>query len=174
MEIRSNPAPMNLALPPSILRLNPPQVLLQLWVSMSSSPPHAAAPAMTKTESRTPQSTLSGDLGHDPLTVGAPLELPHVRNEVKGSRHPTEQSHTNSSAPSHKTPLSSQPQSVILPWSLDKSNSRTQGYEGAGRGAKRAAEGLTSDMERKEKKVSKEPESHQEDPATDTSRAPTS
>lgn len=126
---------------------------------------------MTKTESRTPRGTLSGDLGRNLLTGGAPSELPHVRNEVKGSRHPTEQSHTNSSAPSHKTLLSSQPQSVILPRSLDKSNSRTQGSEEAGRGAKRAAEGPTSDKERKEKKVSKEPESHQEDPATDTSRA---
>ena len=141
---------------------------------------------MTKTESswtRTPRGTRSGDLGRDPLTGGAASDLPHVRNEVRGPEYPNEQSHTMSSASSPGPPVSledtppavgspSQPQTVSGPRSLDRSNSRIRGNEGAGREAKRAAEGPTPDKkEWKPNTVPKEPESLQEDPATDMSRA---
>jgi len=110
-----------------------------------------------------------------PHHSGAPSESPHVRDEVKGSGYPNEQSHTMFSASSPRPPLSSedtapavgspsQPQTVSGPRSLGRSNSRIQEDEGAGRE-------LTPDKERKPKTVSKEPESRQEDPATDTSRA---
>ena len=152
---------------------------------MASTSPLAASPAMTKTESswtRTPRGTRSGDPGRDPLTGGAPSELPHVRNEVKGSGYPNEQSHTISSASSPRPPLSSedtasaigspsQPRTVSRPRRLDRSNSRIQENEGTGREAKRASEGLSPDKEQKPKTVSKEPESRQEDPAADMSRA---
>jgi len=153
--------------------------LNQQSISVSSSPSHAAAPVMTRTESswtRTSRGTRSSNLGRDPLTGGAPSELPHVRNEVKGSGYPNEQSHTMSSASSPRPPLSSgdtapvvgspsQPQTVSEPRSLGRSNSRIQEDEGAGR------EPTPDKKERKPKTVSKEPESRQEDPATDTSRA---
>ena len=140
---------------------------------------------MTKTESswtRTPRGTRSGDPGRDPLTGGAPSELPHVRNEVKGSGYPNEQSHTISSASSPRPPLSSddtasavgspsQPQTVSGPRRSDRSNSPIQENERTGREAKRASEGLSPDKEQKPKTVSKESESRQEDPAADTSRA---
>jgi len=152
--------------------------LNQQGTSVSSSSPHAAALAMTRTESswtRTTRGTRSGDLGRDPLNGGAPSESPHVRDEVKGSGYPNEHSHTMFSASSPRPPLSSedtapavgspsQPQTVSGPRSLGRSNSRIQEDEGAGRE-------LTPDKERKPKTVSKEPESRQEDPATDTSRA---
>ena len=152
--------------------------LNQPSISVSPLPPHAAAPAVTRAESswtRTPRGTRSGDLGRDPLTSSVPSELPHVRNEVKGSGYPNEQSHTMSSASSPRPPLSSehtappvgspsQPQTVSGPRSLDRGNSRIQEYEGAGR------EPTPDKKERKPKTVSKESEGRQEDPATDTSR----
>ena len=155
--------------------------------SLSASPSsHAGAPTITETASsrtRTARNIRPRDPDSDARSGGAPSELPHAPDEVKGSGYPNEQSHTNSSASSRRPPLSSEdttsavrspslPQPVSGPRSLDRSNSRIQKNEGAGRDVRRAAEGPTPDKkERKPKTVSKEPENLQEDPATDTTRA---
>jgi hypothetical protein len=155
--------------------------------SLPTTPPsHAGAPAITKTASSwtgTARSVLPVDPASDARNSGASSKVSHAPDEVKGSAYPSEQIRSSPSASPHKPPLPSgraapvvgspsQPQPVSGPRSLDRSNSRIQGNEGVEREAKRVTEGSTLDKtERKRTTTPKEPESHQENSATDSYNA---